>query len=70
MACAVPSASRWILERGPSPPPPPMPWLLPSNSSHHFLGLDQPVRIVQGLGSGSQGQVFKVQVGGESLALK
>jgi DNA-binding helix-hairpin-helix protein with protein kinase domain len=47
-----------------------MHWILPIGSSLRFVGLDGPVTIRRGLGGGSQGQVFAVEVGGESLALK
>ena len=47
-----------------------MSWLLPEGASLPFAGLDQPLRILRGLGGGSQGQVFAVESGGEQLALK
>lgn len=47
-----------------------MNWLLPLGSELHFEGLDQPLRILRGLGGGTQGQVFAVQAGDEQLALK
>jgi DNA-binding helix-hairpin-helix protein with protein kinase domain len=51
-----------------------MNWLLPEGGNLHFKGLDQPVLILQGLGGGTQGQVFAVELGapgsGEQLALK
>ena len=47
-----------------------MAWILPLASSHRFGGIDAPVRILRGLGGGSQGQVFEVAVGEEALALK
>jgi len=47
-----------------------MAWILPLDSSHRFGGIDAPVRILRGLGGGSQGQVFEVAVGEEALALK
>jgi len=47
-----------------------MAWLLPIGSTHRFGGIDAPVRILRGLGGGSQGQVFEVAVGDELLALK
>jgi DNA-binding helix-hairpin-helix protein with protein kinase domain len=47
-----------------------MNWLLPVGSSLHFAGLDQPLRILRGLGGGTQGQVFAVESGAEQLALK
>ena len=47
-----------------------MNWLLPEGASLPFSGLEQPLLIERGLGGGSQGQVFTVQLGGEHLALK
>ena len=47
-----------------------MAWILPLATSHRFGGIDAPVRILRGLGGGSQGQVFEVAVGEEALALK
>ena len=47
-----------------------MTWLLPEGAELRFEGLDQPVRILQALGGGTQGQVYAVAVGGEQLALK
>jgi serine/threonine protein kinase len=47
-----------------------MNWLLPEGASLPFSGLEQPLLIERGLGGGSQGQVFAVQLGGERLALK
>ncbi|MFZ9621326.1 MAG: protein kinase domain-containing protein, partial [Prochlorococcaceae cyanobacterium] len=51
-----------------------MNWLLPEGASLVFEGLDQPLHIRQGLGGGSQGQVFAVELQGrdqgETLALK
>lgn len=47
-----------------------MTWILPEGASLRFEGLAEPVRIVRGLGSGSQGQVMEVEVAGEWLALK
>ncbi len=47
-----------------------MSWLLPEGTSLPFAGLEQPLLIERGLGGGSQGQVFAVQLGGERLALK
>ena len=51
-----------------------MTWLLPEGTSLRFNGLDQPLRILRGLGGGTQGQVFAVELegsgGGETLALK
>ena len=45
-----------------------MTWLLPEGAALRFEGLDQPVRILQALGGGTQGQVYAVAVGGECLA--
>ena len=45
-------------------------WLLPEGAQLRFQGLDQPLTIVRGLGGGTQGQVYAVQAGGETLALK
>ncbi len=47
-----------------------MTWILPEGASLSFEGLAEPVRILRGLGSGSQGQVMEVEVAGERLALK
>ena len=47
-----------------------MNWLLPEGASLPFAGLEHPLLIERGLGGGSQGQVFAVQLGGERLALK
>ena len=47
-----------------------MNWLLPEGVSLQFEGLDQPLQILRGLGGGTQGQVFAVACGGETLALK
>ena len=47
-----------------------MTWILPEGAALHFEGLAEPVRIVRGLGSGSQGQVMEVELAGERLALK
>jgi len=51
-----------------------MTWLLPEGASLSFNGLDQPLRILRGLGGGTQGQVFAVALegsgSGETLALK
>ena len=51
-----------------------MNWLLPQGVSLRFAGLDQPLRILRGIGGGTQGQVFAVELGdpgnGEQLALK
>jgi serine/threonine protein kinase len=51
-----------------------MNWLLPEGESLLFDGIDQPLRILRGLGGGTQGQVFAVELAGssrgEALALK
>jgi serine/threonine protein kinase len=51
-----------------------MNWLLPEGASLSFHGLDQSLRILRGLGGGTQGQVFAVELEGsgrgEALALK
>jgi DNA-binding helix-hairpin-helix protein with protein kinase domain len=47
-----------------------MSWLLPEGARLHFQGLDQPLTILRGLGGGTQGQVYAVEAGGETLALK
>ena len=35
-----------------------------------FEGLEKPVTVVRGIGAGSQGQVYEVEMGAERLALK
>ena len=47
-----------------------MNWLLPEGHDLQVQGLDQPLHILRGLGGGTQGQVYAVQVAGETLALK
>ena len=47
-----------------------MNWLLQEGAEMNFNGLNQPLRILRGIGSGSQGQVYAVAAGGETLALK
>ena len=47
-----------------------MNWLLQEGAEMNFNGLNQSLRILRGLGSGSQGQVYAVAAGGETLALK
>lgn len=47
-----------------------MSWLLPEGASLQFEGLDHPLRILRGLGGGTQGQVFAVDSGDGPLALK
>ncbi|MFM8524035.1 MAG: protein kinase domain-containing protein [Cyanobacteriota bacterium] len=46
------------------------PWILPLDMVLRFEGLQPPVHLVRGLGGGTQGQVFEVEVAGEPLALK
>ena len=45
-------------------------WILPLETELQFEGLQAPVFIRRGLGGGTQGQVFEVEVAGERLALK
>jgi len=45
-------------------------WILPEGAWLQFEAFSAPVRVVRGLGSGSQGQVYEVMVQDESLALK
>ncbi len=51
-----------------------MTWLLPRGPCLKFKGLDTPLRILKGIGSGSQGQVYVVELdkasSGQLLALK
>ncbi len=47
-----------------------MTWILPEGASLGFEGLAAPLRIVRGLGGGTQGQVYEVELEGERLALK
>ena len=47
-----------------------MQWILPPGAVFDFEGAGGPVEVVRGLGGGSQGQVYEVEVGGERLALK
>ncbi|KEF43123.1 MAG: hypothetical protein ER33_02665 [Cyanobium sp. CACIAM 14] len=47
-----------------------MNWILPEGVSLGFEGLSTPLRIVRGLGGGTQGQVYEVDLEGERLALK
>jgi len=47
-----------------------MNWILPEGASLGFEGLAAPLRIVRGLGGGTQGQVYEVELEGERLALK
>ena len=47
-----------------------MTWILPENSQLSFEGLSTPLHVRKGLGSGSQGQVYEVELAGERLALK
>jgi DNA-binding helix-hairpin-helix protein with protein kinase domain len=45
-------------------------WILPEGASLEFEGLSAPLRILRGLGGGTQGQVYEVELQGERLALK
>lgn len=45
-------------------------WMLPEGTDLAFEGLQARVTIVRGLGGGTQGQVFEVDVAGERMALK
>jgi serine/threonine protein kinase len=45
-------------------------WILPEGAQLNFAGLCEPIRILRGLGGGTQGQVFAVETGGEQLAIK
>jgi len=47
-----------------------MTWILPEVSWLSLAGLSAPLRVLRGIGSGSQGQVYKVELAGERLALK
>jgi len=47
-----------------------MTWILPEGSRLSFEGLSTPLQVVRGIGSGSQGQVYEVELAGERLALK
>ncbi|MFY8149706.1 MAG: protein kinase domain-containing protein [Prochlorococcaceae cyanobacterium] len=47
-----------------------MNWILPPGLSLPCRELERPLRILRGLGGGSQGQVYEVEVNGERLALK
>ena len=47
-----------------------MTWILPEGSQLSFAGLSTPLRVLRGIGSGSQGQVYEVELAVERLALK
>ncbi|MCP9787162.1 protein kinase domain-containing protein [Cyanobium sp. N5-Cardenillas] len=47
-----------------------MNWILPEGASLGFEGLAAPLQIIRGLGGGTQGQVYEVDLEGERLALK
>ena len=47
-----------------------MTWILPEGVNLEFEGLSSPLRLLRPLGSGSQGQVYAVDLAGEQLALK
>ena len=45
-------------------------WILPVGAELEFEGAMAPLTILRGLGGGTQGQVYEVEVDGERLALK
>jgi serine/threonine protein kinase len=45
-------------------------WILPIGAVLQLEGLSRELRILEGVGGGSQGQVYAVELGGERLALK
>ena len=47
-----------------------MTWILPEDTWLQFEGLSAPVHVLRGLGGGTQGQVYEVDLAGERLALK
>lgn len=47
-----------------------MTWILPEGACLDLEGIPGPVHVLQGLGGGTQGQVFEVEVASERLALK
>ncbi|MGB5240506.1 MAG: protein kinase, partial [Prochlorococcaceae cyanobacterium] len=47
-----------------------MTWILPKGASLDLEGISSPLKVLRGLGGGTQGQVFEVEVAGERLALK
>ena len=47
-----------------------MTWILPIGAVLQLEGLSRELRILEGVGGGSQGQVYAVELGGERLALK
>ncbi|MEB3307857.1 MAG: protein kinase [Cyanobacteriota bacterium] len=47
-----------------------MTWILPQGDWLSFEGLSCPVRVIRGLGEGTQGQVFEVELAGDRFALK
>lgn len=47
-----------------------MTWILPEGASLDLEGMAGPLRVLRGLGGGTQGQVYAVETAGEQLALK
>jgi DNA-binding helix-hairpin-helix protein with protein kinase domain len=47
-----------------------VPWILPPGATLAFEGAGAPVRVLRGIGGGTQGQVYEVELEGERLALK
>ncbi len=47
-----------------------MSWILPEGTALEFQGMSRPITIRRGLGGGTQGQVYEVELDGERLALK
>jgi DNA-binding helix-hairpin-helix protein with protein kinase domain len=45
-------------------------WILPPGTSLRCGGLSAPLQVLRGLGGGTQGQVYEVELAGERLALK
>jgi serine/threonine protein kinase len=45
-------------------------WILPEGAWLQFEGLSSAAQVIQGLGGGTQGQVFEVELAGERFALK
>lgn len=67
MGSARPSARVWRPE---TPSQPSVTWILPKGASLDLEGISSPLKVLRGLGGGTQGQVFEVEVAGERLALK
>ena len=47
-----------------------MDWILPAGTPIQFGGISQPITILRGLGSGTQGQVYEAVYCGEPVAVK